>query len=500
MVYSPEIERMVLAGLIQYPETYPDVAVYLNDKDFHSEVYRTIFTVIRIILNESKVLDRVLIGTYISNANIKFKEDVDVNGHLEALSLMQVTQEATVSAVRELKKVTARRVFYETGQKLQKYAKESGNDDFTTILTNCDSLYSKTSLAFSTGIEPTDLYSDMRDYVEGLGNNPTEGYIIPPYKNFYNLFGDLDPGHLMVAAARAKCGKSTFLMDMLNGICVHNPSTPNAYGLILDTELDKRMVQRRMAAALSGVPEFFIKNGSFRKNAEMLRKVRAIWPMVERYFGKIEHVYCAGADIETVISIIRRWYFKTIKPYPERKGIFAYDYLKIGSSDSIKDAFQTSLTVGRKTDRLKQTATELQIPGIAMCQTNRSNETNESSGNSRNISGTSIGLSDQINQFSSSVYLLVKKSMEERADEGGTATHKLFPLYNRSLGKHGATYSDMVKIIDPNDGTIKWKKNFINFKFDNFQVTELDTYADQVVAMQNGHVHIGNGQPDGTLI
>ena len=38
MIYSFELEKQLLAGLIKYPDRYADIADFITEKDFWSEI------------------------------------------------------------------------------------------------------------------------------------------------------------------------------------------------------------------------------------------------------------------------------------------------------------------------------------------------------------------------------------------------------------------------------------------------------------------------------
>ena len=73
-IYSIQIERHVLGGLIKNPKLFSDIERYISEKDFINEVHQTIFCVLRgtIIKNES--VDTVIIAEKIKNIGISFKD------------------------------------------------------------------------------------------------------------------------------------------------------------------------------------------------------------------------------------------------------------------------------------------------------------------------------------------------------------------------------------------------------------------------------------------
>lgn len=88
-------------------------------------------------------------------------------------------------------------------------------------------------------------------------------------------------------------------------------------------------------------------------------------------------------------------------------------------------------------------------------------------------------MSDRITHYCSHMAILRQKTVDERMDEGPNfGTHKLIFVKNRFLG------SDVAGAVEPvrmPDGTLK--RNFINLKFNNFDVQECGDLRDIVNSM-----------------
>ena len=235
----------------------------------------------------------------------------------------------------------------------------------------------------------------------------------------------------------------------------------NIRGLIIDTELETYRVIRRMISGLSGVNEYLIKSKKWRKNSELSDRVNAALKEIKRYFNKIDHIYVGNVSTEQMATIVRRWAWKrridAAKQKKPVKLISAIDYFKLTGVDKVDDAFGASMTLGYRVDTFKKLASELQIPIIGACQTNRMNE---------------VGLSHEVNKFVSSLFLFQRKSPEEMQRDGGEARHKLLPLYTRDLGEYAQGVNNLVQVPGfKNKPT--WVENYITFKMENFVVTEI---------------------------
>lgn len=474
-LYNLEVEKHLLAGLVQHNDTLAEISI-INEKDF-SPLNASIFKIVVNEINAGKETSSILLADKIKSYNIQL-EGIEPYDYLEALKLIPINEREIVSLAQQLKKLSVLREYEEIGKKIVKKARTSKEDSFADIVSSIDRIFNDKVNQFSNGDdEPQDLFNGLVDEIEEAGNNPSDdGLICESLPVYTKTYGSFTNGDIFVTAARAKSGKSTLLLNLAFDI-VNNKQNGNAKVLYLDTEMETYRVRRRMLASISGVSSYHLKTGFWRKNPEMERKVRAAWKIIPNYFNKIDHIYVGGKPFEEVISIIKRWYGKNISRFNSQiskdckqkiKAAIFFDYLKLGQempSNAVKDY----VIIGKKVDSLKQVATELQVPVITACQTNRTNEGRKDASTIVD-DGSSIGLSDQISQFSSAIMILRKLTMEEMQEFGTDFTHLYIPVYHRELGEDAASVG-LVKYLD-NSKKIKYRENFIRLKFNNFSVEE----------------------------
>lgn len=507
-VFSIEIEKQCLAGLLRNPQVWADLQAVVNDEGFYNDVHRTIFQVMRAILDEGGQLDAVLLAQRIQNLNITFKEEVDVFSYIEALALISTTEKTTIDSFKELMKFKLRRDIWLRAKKLQREMEKSGNLTFDEIVGLSDTILAEQINQYDLKNEPVDMFAGLEKLVEDRGNNPVEeAGLIPPYHWYRKLYGGFSEGDIYAFVARPKAGKSTLLMDIMRKVCNDMNPDVKVYGLMLDTELETIRVQIRLVAALAGVSEWYIKTGKWRQNPIMLKKVRAIWAIIKPWFGSIDHIYVAGKPIEEVVSIIRRWHMKKIRSKAaaeesrrtgkEIKGIFCYDYLKM-TGEKVNDANKEHQVMGMKVDRLKQTASELKMPGLTAGQLNRSGE-NRKDASKITDDGAAIAMSDRLAWFCSLVAIFRKKTPDELIEDGEEfGSHKLIPIFTRNQGEEGNGFFDMVKCLD-DGGNDYWRENFINFSVQDFNVTEMGTLKD-IADRQRGRINITRPKENSPLL
>ena len=91
-----------------------------------------------------------------------------------------------------------------------------------------------------------------------------------------------------------------------------------------------------------------------------------------------------------------------------------------------------------------------------------------------------VSLSDRITQFSSHLFLLRQKTVDEIASEEDFGTHKLVCLKYRHLGENVHRAMTPVRMAN---GDLR--RNFINLNFDNFHVTERGDLQEMVDSLTN---------------
>ena len=101
--------------------------------------------------------------------------------------------------------------------------------------------------------------------------------------------------------------------------------------------------------------------------------------------------------------------------------------------------------------------------------------------------------------FASQVGIFRRKTIEEQAEDGVEfGTHKYIELATRYQGKHAKGHSNLVRVVDDR-GRVTYKSNFINYKVENFQVTESGTLED-IVKAQGVQVDVFENQDQNDLL
>ena len=460
MVYSQELEKQVVGGLLKFQDVYPEVSSFISEDDFAHDLNKTIFTLIKHALDNRQVFDKGILIARLKNLGIQFRDNIDPSDYISALSLIQVTPKSVVQAVKDLKTVTCKRNFVEVCDKIKKQMLRGGNMSYDEVVTFVDKeLYQHMNSWYSAG-DAVDLFETMYDRIEALGNNPIDDMgLQTPYPCYNARYGGFRNGNVYVFAARPKQGKTSFLDA--TAFNISNTMGKKIPALILDTEMQSDEVQERMLSSISGVPTWYITTGNWRKVPEFEKKIRLAWKLIKENNYKLYHEYVINTPIDQVRNKIKRWYYTKVGR--GNQSLIVYDYIKL-TGESTSEHNKEHQVIGEKVNTLKElVGKEVTAPLLTAVQVNRSGV-----GQAGKDDSSVIALSDRVLWFASQVSIFRRKFPEEVAAETDRfGTHKLINLESRWQGKDSAGHMDYVKDLEGN-----LVNHFTNFTVKDFNVTE----------------------------
>jgi replicative DNA helicase len=480
MIYSYDLEQQLISGLLKHPDFYPEIAPVISAEDFFSEnssVNKTLFSLLKHGFDNGEVLDYVVLSERIKSLGISFEDNINIADYIKSLSLRKINKDGLLTVVKELKKLSIRRELFYASVSLSKQIKGLDSEkSYSEIISLVDStLNEKINLYNNGDQDPENIFEDMPLIIEDLGENPPDNAgALGPHPRVNELYGSLlRPGNITVIVARSGVGKTTFTLDFTTKASVSSGIPV----LHLDNgEMSKEELVMRQCAALSGVSVSLLESGAWRKNKEAVNKVRAVWPKIKNY--KFYYYNVGGMGVDEMISIIKRFYYSKVG-----RGnlmFLSFDYIKTTFEKSNnKNEWQV---VGEMVDKFKKLIqSEILSDGkplislITSVQSNRSGITTNRSADSIVDDESIVSLSDRITQFSSHLFSLRPKTLDELDSEGDFGTHKLTCLKYRHLGENIHRATQPVRM---EDGSLK--RNCIHVKIDNFDVVEIGDHQDMI--------------------
>jgi len=491
-IYSLQVEKHLLGGIIKNPKVFPDVDQFVNESDFFNSIHQTIFCVLRDSILSREKLDKVLLSQKIKNLGVSFKDDINIFDYIENIAFTQITEKATIEAAKELVKYRILREVESTGDKLKRFAAASTSENIDAIISGADSVYGEKMSSYELNDKPENLFDGIEDLIETKGNEPEEeSGLSTTYPEFNRMYGGLRKGNIYAIVSRPAQGKTTWINDM----CFKTAIKHKIPALVLDTEMSREEMQFRMAASITNVPMWYIETGNWRKNKEMVDKVRQGIEKMNKY--KYMHYHVGNRNIDQVCSIVRRWYYSQVGR--GNKCIIAYDYVKL-TGERVDRNWAEYQAIGDKIDRLKKLSEEINAPIVTAMQMNRSGETHNRKSSDIIDDSSAIALSDRLQWFAAFVAIFRRKTIDEMALDGDRfGTHKLIPLKTRFQGKDAAGHHDLIKRSFA-DGSDKYVNNYLNFSVDNFRVSEHGSLNDIIEAQSEQYELNDERKNDGELI
>ena len=482
MIFSLELEKQLLAGLIKYPHKYSDVSSLTTSDDFYSEesvVHRTIFNTLVQAIENGEAVNEATLSHRVLSLGISFEDNISVGDYINSLSLIKINENFVLNVAKELKKLTIRRQLSSCGEKISRTMhKLDSSESFNDIISKADKLFNGQVNLYDAGErKPENIFDEMKEWVELRGKNPiTEFGMMGPHKRVNELYGSLlRPGNITVICARAGVGKTQFCMDFSTKISAE-------YGVPVlhfdNGEMSKDELIVRQCAALSKVPLHLLETGLWRQAGnDIVKRVRKVWEKIKNM--KFFYYNVAGMTSQDMINLLKRFYFSEVGRGKEM--IFSFDYIKTTSEVNDKNRSEWEV-VGNMIQRFKDCIhKDIKFDGepvvsmITSVQSNRQGIVNNRRAENIVDDESIFSLSDRIVQFSSHAFILRKKTEDEMEQEPNFGTHKFKCVKYRHLGQDVNGAINPVRM--PN-GSLQ--QNYIHLDLNNFNTTEKGDLRDLV--------------------
>ena len=472
-IYSLPIERLVLSGLMKFPNLFSDVDQFITESDFWEPKNYIIYNVIRDLRIKDEKIDRTIIAHKIHNIGISFIGDIDIHNYVDNLHYISATEQAAMKAAQELVKLRVRRELIDSANNLKVYVEKNGDKEIDEIISEADRIYNDNINLYDIEDAPLNLFEGMQEIIEKLGDNPDDNTgLLTPYRTFNTMFGGLRPKNIYAIASRPGQGKTTFLNDIASKTMKRN----NVPCLVLDTEMTTHEIQLRMVSNMTNIPLWYVETGNWRRNPEMTDAMRNAWKTIKSlpYY----HKHVANKNIDQISSIIRRWNLSKVGR--NNPCMICYDYIKL-TGEKLGQNWAEHQVIGDKVDKLKRISEEVNAPIFTAVQLNRTGENQGRRGNDVTDDSSAISLSDRLQWFASFVAIFRRKTQDEVAQDSAVyGTHKLVPLKTRYQGREAAGHQDLVRRRNEDGTDGPWATNYLNFNVENFAVSDRGSLRDIV--------------------
>ncbi len=353
-----EAEKAVLSALLLDNDAIHSVYTEVRPEDFYHPAHRQLFLSMLSLQDSNQPVDLHTLGDYLNS-----QKTLDAIGgpvFLAEIADYEATAANVVHHARIVRDKSVKRSLISVATEIA----ESGYDQTDTADYLLDSAENK---IFEIGQQKArtafrslhDEMDDALDYVENLIKRSGELTGVPTeFRDFDELTGGLQPGELIVIAARPSMGKTALALNIARNAAIEHRKKIAIFSL----EMTKRALALRLLASEASFDFSGIRKGFGRP--EDLRKLTEAG-------GRL-----AEADIwidDSGMIAILEIKAKCRRLASERGlDMVIVDYLQLAHSDTPNQ--RKDLEIGEISHGLKALAKELDIPVIALSQLNRGPE------------------------------------------------------------------------------------------------------------------------------
>jgi replicative DNA helicase len=353
-----EAEKAVLSALLLDNDAIHSVYTEVRPEDFYHPAHRQLFLSMLSLQDSNQPVDLHTLGDYLNS-----QKTLDAIGgpvFLAEIADYEATAANVVHHARIVRDKSVKRSLISVATEIA----ESGYDQTDAADHLLDSAENK---IFEIGQQKArtafrslhDEMDDALDYVENLIQRSGELTGVPTqFRDFDELTGGLQPGELIVIAARPSMGKTALALNIARNAAIEHRKKVAIFSL----EMTKRALALRLLASEASFDFSGIRKGFGRP--EDLRKLTEAG-------GRL-----AEADIwidDSGMIAILEIKAKCRRLASERGlDMVIVDYLQLAHSDTPNQ--RKDLEIGEISHGLKALAKELDIPVIALSQLNRGPE------------------------------------------------------------------------------------------------------------------------------
>ena len=362
--HSLEAESCVLGGLLLDNSAWDRVSDVLSESDFYKFEQRLIYASIQTLIGGLRPAD--VITVYVALL-AQGKEDA-VGGLGELNALAQYVPSA--GNIRRYAEIVRERAIL---RKLVVASDEIAAEAFNTkgrpvaqILDEAEQKIFKIGEEGSRlrqGFQSMDqLISDLLGRVDEMSKNPDDITGVPSgFSDFDEMTSGLQPGDLIVLAARPSMGKTALAINIAEHVAL-GEGLPVA---VFSMEMGASQLAIRMVGSIGRIDQGHLRTGKLSDEE---------WPRLNEAVERLQTVSLFIDETPGLNPSELRANAKKLSRQCGKLGLIVVDYLQLMSTGS-SDGDNRATELGEISRGLKMLAKELQCPIIALSQLNRGVET-----------------------------------------------------------------------------------------------------------------------------
>jgi len=355
---SLEGEMSVLGGVLLENEALNKALEILRPDDFYRDSHRKIFSALIDLSNRSEPADLVTLTAALQQQGAL--EAVGGSSYLATLVDYVPTAANITYYCKLVKEKAIARHLIRVATEIATRGYEGGE-----VEKSLD--WAEKSIFEITGMKTRPSYFATRDIlkdtfktIEKLFERKELVTGVPSgFTDLDTMTAGLQPGDLVIIAARPSMGKTAFILNLVEYAAVHYQN--KAPTIIFSLEMSKESLVQRMLCSISKVDASRLRTGHLGESD---------WPKLTNGAGLLSEAPIYIDDTPAISVLELRAKARRLKA-EKNLGLIVVDYLQLMTGHNAENRQQEISEISRS---LKALAKELSVPVVALSQLNRSLE------------------------------------------------------------------------------------------------------------------------------
>ena len=364
--HNIDIEKALLASLMSIEEAYDKVSEIVTKDDFYAGRHQHIFSAIAHLASVGEPYDTVMVHDWLDAQ--KLLKSAGGDTYLsDILSQSPATLFNLTAYAQRVRELSTLRQLITTGNEMLSLAYNPKDQGISDILDSIESKIFYINEQHNKRAEqrgPVDINAVLSNVMESLAelkSNP-DGMIglQTPFIELNNRTQGLQAGDLIIVAARPSMGKTTFAMNLAEGV-LFNEDLPV---VVFSMEMPAESIVMRLLSSWGAINQTHLRSAQMNED-EWGKMMNAVQHLQQK------HLYI---DDSTALppSEMRSRCRRIAKNHNGKLGAIVVDYLQLMKVPNLEGNRVGEISEISRS--LKALARELECPVIALSQLNRSLE------------------------------------------------------------------------------------------------------------------------------
>jgi replicative DNA helicase len=366
---SVEAEQSVLGGLLLDNTAWDRVGDVLTEADFYRADHRAIFQHIALLIENNKPADALTVAESLERS-AKLAE-VGGQSYIGALA-MNTPSAANIRRYAEIvRERSIMRSLATIGTEIADSAYNPTGRDAAALIDEAEQKVfhiaeagAKAQRGF-TKIDP--LLTETVERIDMLYSRENKDDVIGLASGFVDLdrmTSGLQPGDLVVIAARPSMGKTALAMNIVEHVALHLKKATAVFSM----EMSGSQLAMRMIGSVGRVDQHKLRTGTFEEDE---------WPKLVDAVGKLNESQIFIDDTAGLNALEVRSRARRLHRQCGGLSLVVVDYLQLMSGSKGGREENRATEVAEMSRSLKSLGKELKVPVLALSQLNRSVESRQ---------------------------------------------------------------------------------------------------------------------------